>query len=438
MQKTYNKTTLAEQHGVGASVIVPGLGQWSGAVGTEDDQSPLTPDYYFEVGSCTKTFMSALILQLEDSGKLAIGDPIYKYLPAQYPNVDPNITIKQLLEHSSGIYDYLNDDPNFTLLNMAYFTDPGKRWTPEEILQTYVGPSNFQAGTSYQYSNTNYLLLGLIVHTVTGNSAAKEIHRRFLAPLGLTHTFCCWEDYIPSGFCHNWTPGDTLMQSNDYFSILKAAQLTMANTAGGVVSIPSELAKWSAALYAGQFFSLTAMKELLTFHTWSDGLTYGLGVMKAPYYSKVFYGHTGGLPGFETDMFTNPKDTVTVVLYMNSDMEAGDVTGNDYLVAILDEVYRKPSSGVPMPPQASSDWVGVYPNPVPERATIVFSTDTPGPAMVKIYDALGRSVRTIADETEGIGQHSVSFERGNLPSGTYFYTIELPSSRRLSSSMVVE
>src|SRR5205085_7981018 len=176
--------------------------------------------------------VSALILQLEDSGKLAIGDPIYKYLPKQYPNVDPNITIKQLLEHSSGIFDYLNDDSLFTILNDAYGSHPGKRWSPEEILMNYVGTPHFKAGASYRYSNTNYLLLGLIAEKVTGNSAAHEIHRRFLDPLGLTHTFCCWEDSIPAGFCHNWNAApDSLTPSLDYYSIDKSAQLTMANTA---------------------------------------------------------------------------------------------------------------------------------------------------------------------------------------------------------------
>lgn len=110
MQTSYNKTNNFGKHGISASVIIPGRTQWSGGVGLSDATTPIDTNMLFEIASNTKTFTTALIMQLRDEGKLSLNDSLKKWIPA-YAFVDSNITIRQLLSHSSGLYDYLNDDP---------------------------------------------------------------------------------------------------------------------------------------------------------------------------------------------------------------------------------------------------------------------------------------------------------------------------------------
>ncbi len=436
MLAIYNKTFTYEQHGVVASVIVPGLPQWNGAVGTEDDANPMAPDYYFEIGECTKTFVATLILQLEDSGKLSIRDPIYKYLPS-YPNVDPGITIKQLLEHSSGTYDYIHDDPANTLLIDAYFANQSKRWTVDEILQNYVKTRVFTAGADYKFSNTDYLLLGLIAEKVTGNALSAEIHRRFLAPLGLTHTLCCWSDSLPTGFAHNYTAApDEFTPSNDYFGTDKSAQLTMANAAAGMVSTPSDLAKWADALYSWKFLSHQALAEMLAFNKWTDGSYYGLGAARIGFSTKAFYGHEGSLPGFHTMLISNPSDSITVALYMNSDMDSTDMNCSNFARAIVNQIYS-PNATVRAPSSSTKNAAFVYPNPVSETTCITFDQNISGEAFFTLYDVMGHQVRMLRDASGTVGHHSLTLLRGDLAAGAYHYVLNWPEGTR-SGNLVIE
>ena len=436
LRTTFAHTWPFEQHWVAASVIVhgpQGLMQWNGAVGTSDStgaltgSSPMSPDLLFEMGSCTKTFTSALILSLEDSGKLSISDPIGKYLPRLYMNIDPNITVKQLLEHSSGLFDYVNDDSTYALLNDAYGMNPTHHWTADEILQSYVGPRHFSAGATYQYSNTNYLVLGLVADSAARRPAADEMHSRFFAPLGLTHTLCGWADSIPppERFPHNWTASpDSLTPSNDYSSIDKTAPLSVANTAGGMISTPAELARWAQKLYTGQLLSPTAMRELTTFHTWSNGLVYGLGVMKVPYYSRMLYGHAGSIPGFQTMVFTNPIDSTTVALYLNSDMDPGDVQPNDYLVALLNEIYTMPKvvrPGSSITPPA--DAVRLVMDPGTGHSELLLTLAHGGLYTLTVRDLLGRTVAMPRTRELVAGSATWSLDAPHLPAGSYLWTL---------------
>ena len=439
MQVVYGKTFSYEQHGVAASVIVPGLPQWDGAVGTSDDTKPMTPDLNFEIAKCTKSFTAALIFTLEDSGQLSISDPISNYISniSSYPNVDPQITIKQLLEHSSGLYDFIDDDPTNALFNDAYFTNPTKRWTPDEILQNYVKGRLFTAGAAYNYSNTDYLLLGMIAEKAAGDSLSKEIHRKLLLPLGLAHTSCGWADSVPTNFAHNFTAApDENTLAFDLFSVNKTAQLSLMNSAGGMISSVADLAKWSSLLYSGKLLSNQAMSEMMTINDWGDSVThYGRGVLRLEYGPKKFYGDSGSLPGFHTMMFTNPIDSVTFVICMNSDMDSNDVQISDYARAILREIY--PTLGVPRASRPTEQTAIAYPNPFSDQTTISFQQDTPGASSLVVYDDLGREVRVIHDASEFIGEHALLLRRGELRAGAYHYVVDTPDGR-LVGSLVVE
>ncbi len=425
MNTLYAKTLSFNMHGVSASIYVPGFGQWNGTVGINYGSEPMDTSLLCEAGSITKTFVAALIMRLQDQGKLSINDSIYKWLPRRYPNVDSAITIEMLLNHSSGIYDYTNDDTDQTVLYDQYELEPGKVWTADTILLNYVKAPNFKPGTNYQYSNTNYILLGVIAQQVGGASLRDLIHNNFIDPLQLSHTFVGGADSIPYPFAHNWSAADSKYPSTDLSFIDKTAQLTGSPGDGNICSTPSDLIKWVRTLYTGSVVSADALKQMKTVHRLDDSSYYGLGTERVPYYSETFYGHSGSMVGFQSSAYVNPKDSVTIALYVNWDPDPliSDVYLNDYTVAILNEIYKSASTVSPPVGDALTS-ATAYPNPASGMVTISFALDNAAPASLKIYDQLGAEVRSVPQRLFEVGRNELSIDISTLRSGAYFYLVQ--------------
>lgn len=424
MQALYLKMKPFDQHGIGYSVIVPGLPQYSGGVGTYDDVNPMDTLHVFEMASNTKTFVTALIMRLQDSGKLSIKDSIYKYLPHAYPNVDSAITIKMLLNHSSGIMDYLNDDPQAFFIQDMYEHHPERKWTVEEILMNYVAKTNFAPGTSYKYCNTGFMLLGKIAEIVDGHSLDYQMHHYLFEPLGLTHTYFGGVDSIPSElWAHNFGASDTDFTGYDFSTIDKTAQLSASWGAGNLVTTPGDLARWSHALYLGYVVSRAAVVAMTTTNIWPDKSRYGLGTQYAPYYTHTFYGHTGSLPSFISAQYTNRADSVSVSVFVNWQYNRPDPYMNDYLLAMLDEVY-KPASGVKPADVSNNTAVTVWPNPASERVLFNYRVDREGPVNLEVYNLLGLKVATIINEQQSAGYHVGSLNVSGITRGAYVYLLQ--------------
>jgi D-alanyl-D-alanine carboxypeptidase len=374
----------------------------------------------FQIASISKTFTAAIIFQLEEEGKLSLDDSISRWIPS-HPNIDSTTTIRQLLGHTSGIYDYMNDDTNGAVIFYTYLVDPEKTWTPEEVLASYVGTPNFKPGKGVRYSNTNYLLLGLIIEKITGNSVADEIHTRLLSKLDLQNTYVGWSDTVKGEMMHGWSIGfDSQDPTNqaDISSIPSTAILSAAWTAGGLVSTAGDLAQWANALYSGQVINRTSLDKMLTFRTGSDGLAYGLGAFRFPYYSQPLYGHTGGLLGYSSWIFSAPDDSLSVSILVNS-YTVADNGMNNIGIAVLNELYR--TSGTNSVPLESGALAGVIaPNTVAEHATVSYSVPARSRVVVEITDALGRHVKTITDEVQDIGRYSTPLDMSESASGAYF------------------
>src|SRR5579883_2973973 len=419
LESTYQLTPLYDRHGVAASVIVPGYPQWSGAAGTKDGHNPMSASLSFEIGSSTKSFVSALIFALRDEGKLSLKDSIRKYLP-HYPNVDSTITIQQLLNHSSGLYDYLNDDPSTTLLNDAYATDPSHHWTPGEILSDFVGTENFKPSKGYRYSNTDYLLLCEIADSIEHLPVSEQIHTRFLAPLGLTHTLCSWDDTIPTNFPHDYSNATAQIAATDWFGVDKTAQLSETNAAGGMVSVPEELARWSQALYTGKVLSKTSTAALLNlsnFHQLTNGLLYGLGdvFLGYSYDNQPIFGHPGSMLGFVTFMLTVPHDSISMVVYLNSLTDT--IICANYVNALLWEIYHPAANNVVEANQAVVSSI-CYPNPFGDHLTISQGSEQEGEFI--LYDALGREVKSAPVSAS---KPSFEMDTHDLRAGIYYYVL---------------
>ncbi len=426
MTKRWNAAHVYDRHGVAFSVLMNGAPQITGAIGTDTGTIALDTTLLFEVGSVSKTFTAALIMKLQEEGKLSLTDSLHKWLRA-YNNIDTNITILQLLNHSSGIYDYINDDPNKRALEAQYSGDPSKHWTPEDVLQ-YVGSPNFKPGARYRYCNTGYVLLAMIAEKAGGASLRDQLHANFIDPLHLTHTYVGGYDSIPETFAHDWQLIDTADYS-DLYDIQKTAHLSGSFGDGEIVSTPGDLARWGAALYLAKVLtpaSIIAMTSPL--HTIAGAGLFGLGTQEAPYYTRKFFGHSGHMLGFVTEMFTNMADSVTVVAYLNADGNPFSKTPslNDYLVDVLKEVYSIPS-GVAVLLKNGDGSISVYPNPVKDHATFSFDLDHSGSIALRIYDVMGREVMANGGASLHSGHNTLSIELSSLRRGNYFYTLQTSS-----------
>lgn len=412
LDSVYALTSEDGRYGITASVIVNGQVQWNGASGISEPGVPLRSDHLVEIASNTKTFITAAILQLEEEGKLAITDPISKYLPS-FENIDTNITIKQLLEHSSGVYDYLNDDPNATLLIDAYDLHPQRVWTAPEVLAS-VGAPNFKAGTSFRYSNTGFTLLGMIIESVTQARVADELRRRFFDPLQLSSTFAGSDEDIFGEFAHQWIAAYDGEPARDLWGIDKTGHLSLAWTGGYIVSTPSDLARWSHALYRGKLLSPASMTKMLKMNSWPDGTRYGLGAGQVPYGAKKLYGHGGRLIGFQSMMYTMPKDSVTFVIVTNSDPLPNDVVLNDYAIAILQEIYRPVAATV-----SSSQPLRIYQIEGGRTLKIELPETEVLTGEVRLIDILGR---TYVPHMDMVGS-SARVELDAIPPGVFTYVV---------------
>ena len=423
------------KRGVSACVIAPMIGVWTGNAGMSHETIPIASNMLFEIASITKTFTAALILQLSEEGKLSLTDPIGKWLPS-LNNIDSLITIRELLSQSSGVFDYWNDDTASTILIQAEI-QPSLFWSTDMLLE-HVGAPRFHRGDSNLYSNTNYLILGLIIESITGNTYSDEIHSRFLEPLGLVNTFVGWDDSVTGEYSHQWIRSflNQNAQLQDFGDSSRTAILSQAHAAAGIVSTPVDIARWGKAVYEGNsLLSSTSKSSMRTMKTWKNGMRYGLGTSQAYYGSKPFYGHTGSLPGYRTLMFNNIKDSVTICLYFNANVYTGDGLPNtfDFFAAFLNEIY-KPAVSVPDKESATLS-VRAYPNPSYDNTTIIYSLPERSDIQLSLYNVIGEKVFVLTDQNASEGTHSVSIKTTNLPKGAYTYMLN--SSGRIATGQVI-
>ncbi|NJK85147.1 MAG: beta-lactamase family protein [Bacteroidales bacterium] len=230
---------------------------WRGYYGYSHDDVKIDSAILFGIGSITKNITAAIILQLADEGKLLLSDKISDYLPDYY-NVNSSITIEQLLNHTSGIYN-LTDNALFWI---AVQGQPNKIWEPGEQLG-YVQYPVFEPGSDYAYSNTNYILLGMIIEEVTDNSFAEELHNRITEPIQLKQMFLYPNDILIGSLSHVWN-----LSLNMNLDITSAnntkAMFSIAYSAGAIVSTAGDLSKYFYALNSGSILSLQSLMAMQT------------------------------------------------------------------------------------------------------------------------------------------------------------------------------
>jgi len=278
----------------------------------------------FDIGSAEKNFQAALVLKLIEEGLLSLNDPLHKWLP-DYPNIDKNITIRQLLNHTSGIYDFV-EHPDSPWRGGFHNLDTTRGWTTEEIITTFIGEPYFSPGDGWHYSTTNYLLLSMIIKSVTSLQVSIEIKNRLLKPLNLEHTIGGLAEPIPNDLIIAHPRYDADRDGNIEDMSSSSITLLTSFIPNLTYSSAGDLAKWIHALYHDCIvLSQDSLDKMLTFYqpTIDPGEPtvsgYGLGVADFSEFLGVkAYGHGGSQYGYTTAALYLPEHGVTICWLINT------------------------------------------------------------------------------------------------------------------------
>jgi D-alanyl-D-alanine carboxypeptidase len=287
-------------------------GDWTGSAGVRELSGGKVPtDGRFRVGSITKTFVSTVMLQLVHERKVVLDDPIAKYLP-EY-GFDPRITVRMILRHTSGLFNYTGEphpdgtiEPGIPLFGNDFAENRFRTYTPHELIEVALSkPARFAPGTSWSYSNTNFVVAGQLIERVTRTPWAFQVYKRVLGPLGLHDTVLPGtRTAIPGPHAH----GYYTYHDNGQFKILDASRVnpTWASSAGEIISTTRDLDRFISALMGGRLLPADLLAEM---KTPSPFVPYGLGLQLlegGPTCGGTYYGHTGGMHGYQSYLFSTP------------------------------------------------------------------------------------------------------------------------------------
>ncbi|MGE7938909.1 serine hydrolase domain-containing protein [Bacillus paramycoides] len=289
---------------------------WGYAAGIADlrTKKPMKTDFHFRIGSVTKTFVATVLLQLAGENRLNLDDSIEKWLPGviQGNGYDgKQITIRQVLNHTSGIADYIQSK-DFDIM------DTKKSYTAEEFVKMGISlPPDFAPGKGWSYSNTGYVLLGILIEKVTGNSYAEEIEDRIIEPLDLSNTFLPGNSSVIPGTKH----ARGYVQPDGASELKDVTYSNPGSSDGEMISTADDLNKFFSYLLGGKLLKEQQLKQMLTtVPTGREGMDgYGLGIFETKLPNGVsIWGHTGGALGFTTLVGGRLGGKHTLVVNWNS------------------------------------------------------------------------------------------------------------------------
>lgn len=302
----------AGHRGVSAAVILASGAEWVGVAGRESSTAELTPAHLIWIASITKTMTGAVILGLAEEGVLSLDDPVSKWLEAR-KNVDPAITIRQLLNHTDGLSNYSSSSE----LRQAIAAHPNHLFSADELLD-FVGPPHFEPGARTEYTNTAFVLLGKIAEAATHKSITDLYRERLWGPLGLTDIFLPGFQGPPGPVATAWAGrgAETETQIEE-----STALISTGSSAFGLFSNARTVARWGRALFTGQAFAAGVLQEMLEFVPAAGNIRgesgAGLGIRKYSYLGREQWGHSGGSALGSSLLLYDPQSQVTVAVLMN-------------------------------------------------------------------------------------------------------------------------
>ncbi|PBI97782.1 D-alanyl-D-alanine carboxypeptidase precursor [Rhodococcus erythropolis] len=274
-------------------------------------KAPMETDFYHRIGSVTKTFTVTALLQLVDEGKIGLDDPISQYVDGVMEG--DAISLRHLAGMRSGLVDYTTSEQ----FVMEYLSDPRRAFTPEELVG-YVKdlPLQLRPGTTVNYSNTNTVLLGMVIERVSGSRLSDVIDTKIATPLGMEHTSFPMTNAFPTPHAQGYT-NQTLDES---VTAATDWNPSWGGAAGAMISSLDDMRIWVPALAKGDLLTDDTQKQRLQTVNLSEGddsSGYGLGLFN----SGGWIGHNGSLPGYKTVSVYLPEKDTTLVVFINTDID---------------------------------------------------------------------------------------------------------------------
>ncbi len=399
--------------GVSASVFHPELGKWSGVSGVSHGTTPITPTMQFGIASNTKLFTAVAILKLRENGRLSLEGSLRTWLPT-YANIDPSITIRQLLNHVSGVEDITN----FPGYADSILGNPNRVFTPNELM-AWVGPPLFPAGTSWSYSNTNYILAGMIAERAAGQRFGRFLRDSVLTPLRLDSTFLDVEEVVQGVKAHPWQNGV------DIDSIQRTSLNSAAWSAGGMYSTSGQMSQWYNSLMSRRFLNPVSFREMTTF---VGSGNYGFGISQQIIAGRTCWGHSGSIRGYRSQMLYDTASSAVVCVLVNSNPSPVNIVARQLLLTLVNKVATEVGDKAAQTPQTYALEQN-FPNPFNPSTTIRFKVRSSGFTSLQVFDLLGRKIATLVNQKIEAGAHEVTFDGTSVPSGVYFYRMIATSSR---------
>lgn len=301
----------------GQAPIVKAYGSRNVDLQTQERGKPMATDLYMRIGSETKTFTGTAVLQLVDEGKVGLEDPIGKYIPG-VPNGE-NITVRELGEMRSGLVSYTANEE----WAKQFLANPLRPWAPPELLSySFNQPPLFPPDGTFNYSNTNFVLLGLLVEKVSGEKLGDYFERHLLRPLQMDHTVLPSNAAFPRPHANGYTIQDaagTVADTTNW-------DPSWGWAAGAMISDLRDLRTWAKSVATGSLLTPATQRQRERFIP-APGLEparYGFALFDV----KGWIGHNGSLPGYESLTVYSPSKRATMVILLNSDIAppAGELT----------------------------------------------------------------------------------------------------------------
>lgn len=304
--------------GMAVAVLTPGRDLWTAAAGFSNAAmlDSIEVDMTFGAANVTMNFVGALILKLVEDGEIVLDVPISTYL-GPTPNVNGNATVRQLLNHTSGVFD-VGQSQTFVAQLLG---DPDRIWTPQEVLG-FVQEPPFGPGAMYGFSYTNYVLLGLIAESVGGAALVDQIRARLLSPLGLTGVSLAGAEPVLGDVPDPHVDLDSDGAAESIGDRSRTSWTTALWASAALFASAEELVRWGDALYTGRVLDEPRLTQMVNFAAADNEFVLrtgtGLGTEQWMLRAREFWGYIGEAFGFTAILFHSPVDDITVAVLANA------------------------------------------------------------------------------------------------------------------------
>lgn len=324
----------------------------------ENQKINANSDTKYKIGSITKVFTATMIMQLIEEKKLRLESKLTKFFP-KVANAD-KISIADLLHHRTGIKDYINQDS----ITETDLQAPDTKEMLYKKIASYE--SLFEPNSQFMYSNSNYYLLGGIIEKLTKKSFEENVEKRIISKIGLKNT------YYPKDKINSiQNESFSFLNNGTNWQIIDEWPQNTAFAAGELLSTPNDLTQFIQALFKGKLVTKSSLEEMIQL---KDG--YGKGLMQFPFGDRKFYGHTGGIEGFRSNIGYYPADDLSVSLIVSGD----NFNTNSIMIGILSIYYKMPYPFpvfVKLSEESVADYLGNYSSKeIPLKIAITFKNGT--------------------------------------------------------------